>query len=166
MPKETTKNIGIYVALFFVAVAVLIYFSRPNENIYGLPKYLGRTSALKAYNSCKTGKNCVKTHVITNVKMINSNLTEFETTPYTALYTCTDRLSACHGGRADGDKLSSILSEIGNSRCLGYIFRESGEKVPISLDKGVFMNSEKIFGIGERVDRCDGYVSLVIEQYQ
>ncbi len=166
MPKDSPKRLGIYVALFFIIVAVLVYFFKPSEKAENLPHYLGRMSALKAYKSCKTGKKCVKTHVITNLQMIRSNATELTTTPYTTIYSCSgDRLSACQGGRADQNKLERILEEVKNSQSFCLLYKENDQKSDINLSKGVFMNSDKIFGFFDRVPACDGYVSLVIEQY-
>lgn len=167
MPKDSSKKLGICLALFFTLVAALVYFLKPSESHDSLPEYLGRMSALKAYDACKTGQKCVKTHVITNLKMVNSRVAEFTTTPYTSLYTCVrDRLSACRGGRLDESKLSSLLADIKNSRCSCYLFGEDGTKTPLPLDKGVFMNSDKVFGVFlESPPRLSCHVSLVVEQY-
>lgn len=166
MPKDSSKRLGIYVALFFILVAILVYFFKPSEKSENLPLYLGRASALKAYESCKTGKKNVKTHIITNVKMIDSRFTEFSVTPYTTLYTCSEnRLSACQGGRADQTKLEGLLSEIKNSPSSCYLYKETGSVSSIRDFGKVFMNSDNIFGFVEKIPKCEEYVSLVIEQY-
>jgi hypothetical protein len=166
MPKDSPKKIGIYVALFFTLVALLVYFLKPAEKTEDLPRHLGRFSALKAYQECKSGQTCVKTHVISNLKMINSNATEFIVSPYSTIYVCNkSRLAACEGGRVDSEKLSEILYILRNTRTKCYLYSESGEKVVLSSKEGVFMNSEKVFGFSGFTPKREGYVSLVVEQH-
>ena len=166
MPKDSPKKIGIYVALFFILVALLVYFLKPSEKTEDLPRHLGRFSALKAYQECKSGQTCAKTHVISNLKMLDSNATEFTVSPYSTIYLCDkSRVAACEGGRVDSEKLSALLQLLRNSPTRCYLYTERGDKVDLSTKEGVFMNSEKVFGFSSSTPKREGYVSLVVEQH-
>lgn len=158
MPKENFKNLGVYVAIFFITVAFLIYFYKPSKTpSEKLPKYLGRNSALKAYSSCKTGKKCKKIIVISNLSSVSNK--SFWTTPYTTIYSCTgDRLTACEGGRADNDKLTKILDEINNSRCEKFIYDSTNDSVK-NLKNNISIQENS------SLEECDNYFSVVVEQY-